>query len=170
MLYWGEWRWSSRRKANNLIAEELEMRNMSDQKATGSCLCGSVKYEITGNMGMFQYCHCSRCRKITGSAHAANLFVSPADFHWLAGEEVVERYEPAHTKYFATCFYTQGPFVIFKHKPVSTWKKCRVKTFFADHRPVFQGRGLRTHFDDRCIKALCQRDRVLSVLRLIILF
>ena len=77
---------------------------MSDQKATGSCLCGSVKYEITGNMGMFQYCHCSRCRKITGSAHAANLFVSPADFHWLAGEELVGRYEPAHTKYFATCF------------------------------------------------------------------
>lgn len=77
---------------------------MTDQKAAGSCLCGSVKYEITGNMGMFQYCHCSRCRKFTGSAYASNLFVSPKDFHWLAGEELVQRYDPKHTKYFATSF------------------------------------------------------------------
>jgi hypothetical protein len=39
---------------------------MSEQKAEGSCLCKKVRYEITGNMGVFPYCHCSRCRKITG--------------------------------------------------------------------------------------------------------
>ena len=77
---------------------------MSDNSVAGSCLCQKVKYEITGNMGVFQYCHCSRCRKFTGSAHAANLFVSPGDFRWLSGEEFVGRYEPENTKYFATCF------------------------------------------------------------------
>ncbi len=77
---------------------------MSEQKAHGSCLCKKVNYEITGNMGVFQYCHCSRCRKVTGSAHASNLFVSPDDFHWLSGEEYVERYDPENTRYFATCF------------------------------------------------------------------
>ena len=77
---------------------------MSDQKATGSCLCGSVTYEITGNMGVFQYCHCSRCRKFTGSAYASNLFVSPKDFRWLTGEALVQRYDPDHTRYFATSF------------------------------------------------------------------
>jgi len=77
---------------------------MSGQEVTGSCLCGKVSYRITGNMGVFQYCHCSRCRKFTGSAHAANLFVAPGDFSWLEGEEFVGRYEPEHTKYFATCF------------------------------------------------------------------
>lgn len=80
---------------------------MTNEKITGSCLCGDVRYEITGNMGVFQYCHCSRCRKITGSAHAANLFVAPADFHWLEGESLVRRFEPSHTKYFATCFCEQ---------------------------------------------------------------
>jgi hypothetical protein len=59
---------------------------MSDQTTKGSCLCGSVHYEFTGNMGIFQYCHCSRCRKVTGSAHAANLFVAPEQFHWVQGE------------------------------------------------------------------------------------
>ena len=77
---------------------------MSYNSLAGSCLCQNVKYEITGNMGIFQYCHCSRCRKFTGSAHAANLFVSPGDFRWLSGEDYVGRYDPADTKYFATCF------------------------------------------------------------------
>lgn len=77
---------------------------MSEQKATGSCLCKKARYQITGNMGVFQYCHCSRCRKITGSAHASNLFVAPGDFKWLSGEDWVGRYDPVDTKYFATCF------------------------------------------------------------------
>jgi hypothetical protein len=77
---------------------------MSYNNVAGSCLCQNVKYEITGNMGVFQYCHCSRCIKFTGSAHAANLFVSPGDFRWLSGEEYVGRYDPEDTKYFATCF------------------------------------------------------------------
>ena len=77
---------------------------MSGNIVNGSCLCGKVSYHITGNMGIFQYCHCSRCRKFTGSAHASNLFVSPGDFSWLSGEEFVGRYDPVDTKYFATCF------------------------------------------------------------------
>jgi hypothetical protein len=77
---------------------------MSGQKVNGSCLCTKVSYQITGNMGVFQYCHCSRCRKFTGSAHASNLFVSPDDFNWLSGEEFVGRYDPVDTRYFATCF------------------------------------------------------------------
>jgi len=75
-----------------------------ENKVKGSCFCKNVSYEITGNMGVFQYCHCSRCRKVTGSAHAANLFVAPEDFKWLSGEESVGRYDPPETKYFATSF------------------------------------------------------------------
>jgi hypothetical protein len=77
---------------------------MSEHKVTGSCLCRKVTYEITGHLGIFQYCYCSRCRKFTGSAHAANLLVSPKDFKWLSGEEEVGRYEPVETKHFATSF------------------------------------------------------------------
>ncbi len=72
--------------------------------AKGSCLCGEVQYEITGNLGIFQYCHCSRCRKFTGSVHAANLLVSPSHFRWLTGEEHVGSYAPSDTKHFATAF------------------------------------------------------------------
>lgn len=74
---------------------------------TGKCLCGNVSYELTGNLGIFQYCHCSRCRKFTGSVHAANLIVSPDQFKWLTGEEYVARYELEEAKHFATCFCKQ---------------------------------------------------------------
>lgn len=70
----------------------------------GSCLCGSVSYQIEPPFKMFQYCHCSRCRKFTGSAHAANIFVPPERFKWLTGEEFVGRFEEPDAKYFATCF------------------------------------------------------------------
>ncbi|MBO6949978.1 MAG: GFA family protein [Rhodospirillales bacterium] len=35
---------------------------------TGSCLCGSVTFEYTGDVGAAAYCHCTDCRKTTGSA------------------------------------------------------------------------------------------------------
>jgi hypothetical protein len=73
-------------------------------KTIGSCLCGKVSYELSGNMGIFQYCHCSRCRKFSGSAHSAALFVAPDQLQWLSGADWVGRYEPADTKHFATSF------------------------------------------------------------------
>lgn len=79
---------------------------MSQKSVTGNCLCGKVRYavEMTGKPGIFQYCHCSRCRKFTGSAFASNLLVRPEDFTWLEGEEYVGRYEVPEAKHFATCF------------------------------------------------------------------
>lgn len=69
----------------------------------GSCLCGDVTYEVRGNIGIFQYCHCSRCRKLTGTAHASNLFVAPDDFSYTSGEDQVVRFDMEDTKYFAPC-------------------------------------------------------------------
>ncbi|HIF52100.1 MAG TPA: aldehyde-activating protein [Thiotrichaceae bacterium] len=70
----------------------------------GSCLCEEVAYEITGNLSIFQYCHCSRCRKFTGSAYASNLLVSPNQFKWLQGESSIGTYSPKETKHFTTAF------------------------------------------------------------------
>ncbi|MBC8211111.1 MAG: GFA family protein [Gammaproteobacteria bacterium] len=77
---------------------------MSQTDITGSCLCGKVSYQLSGNSGVFQYCHCSRCRKFSGSAHAANLIVSPEQFKWLSGEDHVGRFEHPDAKHFATSF------------------------------------------------------------------
>lgn len=72
-------------------------------KHRGSCLCGSVKYELTGDFQSFFLCHCTRCQKGTGSAHAANLFAQAGTLTWLQNEEDVSTYKhpnSLHTKSF----------------------------------------------------------------------
>jgi hypothetical protein len=73
----------------------------------GSCLCGAVSYQFHGPEYVFQYCHCSRCRKFTGSAHATNIIVAPDQFEWLTGADQVGRFEPAEAKHYATSFCRQ---------------------------------------------------------------
>lgn len=77
---------------------------MKHKPVKGSCLCGEVSYQYTGPARVFQYCHCSRCRKFTGTAHASNIIVDPEQFQWLSGEDSIGRYELAEAKYFATQF------------------------------------------------------------------
>ncbi len=73
----------------------------------GSCLCGAVEYEIDPSGGSFQYCHCTRCRKTSGTAHAANLVVPSAQFTWLRGEASVRQYTHASAKRFCNAFCTE---------------------------------------------------------------
>ena len=80
---------------------------MSDYNIIGSCLCGEVSFKITGHLSLFQYCHCTRCQKATGSAFAANLFVNEDQFEWLSGEDKLIEYKLPDTKYFSTCFCQQ---------------------------------------------------------------
>lgn len=66
---------------------------MNEDAITGSCLCGAVTFAVTPPFSAFRYCHCSRCRKASGSAHAANLVVPRAQFEWLGGEGSIRRFD-----------------------------------------------------------------------------
>lgn len=70
---------------------------------TGSCLCGAVRYEVEGDFEAFFLCHCSYCRKDTGSAHAANLFSSSARLKWLSSVETLTRFNLPSTRH-TRCF------------------------------------------------------------------
>ena len=59
----------------------------------GSCLCGGVKFQINQATGPFELCHCTRCRKATGSAFVAGVGVSREDFRLLQGSELIHTYE-----------------------------------------------------------------------------
>ena len=57
----------------------------------GSCLCGTVTFEVNPPFQKMAHCHCSRCRKGTGTGHATNLTVEPSQFQWLSGEGGITR-------------------------------------------------------------------------------
>jgi len=59
----------------------------------GSCLCGGVRFEVARAVGPFELCHCSRCRKASGSAFAAMVGVEAADYRLLAGAELIASYD-----------------------------------------------------------------------------
>ena len=66
---------------------------------TGSCLCGAVKFELEGIFKKFFLCHCSRCRKVSGSAHCANLFAPGAKLTWLIGKDHLSFYHHENTNF-----------------------------------------------------------------------
>ena len=58
----------------------------------GGCLCGGVRYEISGNLGQAENCHCSMCRKNSGSAFIPAAQVASKDFKWTKGENLLASY------------------------------------------------------------------------------
>ena len=60
----------------------------------GSCLCGGVQFEVTLPFTDANYCHCSRCRKHSGSEAGATARVPRERFELLSGEELIRVYEP----------------------------------------------------------------------------
>lgn len=80
---------------------------MSEFSVSGSCLCGAVQYEVTGENKRFSHCHCQRCRKATGTGHASNLLMSPeAGIHWIKGEALLGRFKVPEAERFYNCFCT----------------------------------------------------------------
>lgn len=51
----------------------------------GACLCGEVAIEINGPISSIIHCHCSLCRKSSGTAFATNGFVQSTDFTVVKG-------------------------------------------------------------------------------------
>ena len=68
----------------------------------GSCLCGAVQVSITGAITDIIHCHCSLCRKSSGTAYATNGFVQTADFTVIKGTEKINSFEmkPGKKRHF----------------------------------------------------------------------
>lgn len=68
----------------------------------GACLCGAVEVEIHGPISSIIHCHCSLCRKSSGTAFATNGFVQRADFKLVKGEAELTTFafKPGRLRHF----------------------------------------------------------------------
>ena len=74
----------------------------------GSCLCGSVKYEIEGDPLVFNHCYCSRCRKASGTGHASNIILrTPVRVDCTSGEELLGEFKVPDAERFRNVFCTR---------------------------------------------------------------
>ena len=61
----------------------------------GSCLCGGVRFEVTLPFRRASHCHCSRCRKHSGTFGLTQGRVPRERFRLLGGEELLRVFRPA---------------------------------------------------------------------------
>jgi len=75
----------------------------------GSCLCGEVRYEVRGSPSEMYYCHCSMCRKATGSSFATNMLVDKRDFVVTDGQELIKAYRSSVGEHRLFCSECGSP-------------------------------------------------------------
>ena len=67
-------------------------------QTTGGCLCGGVRYRVTGPLRPIVYCHCGQCRRTSGHFVAATAvtrdaldIVADESLEWFASSEFASR-------------------------------------------------------------------------------
>ena len=70
----------------------------------GSCLCGAVAFRIEGKPFLARSCHCGRCRKARGTAHATNMLVPIDGLRFTRGEGELAEYKIPEAKFFTQTF------------------------------------------------------------------
>ena len=75
--------------------------------AGGECNCGTVQFEIETELSDVYVCHCSICRRSTGSSGIAVVIVPKDRFRWIMGEANIATWQKPgtdwHTWFCRTC-------------------------------------------------------------------
>lgn len=70
---------------------------------TGSCLCGGIRFQISGSLFGAINCHCSLCRKAHGAACRSRALVRATDFKLIAGENYLKFFESSPDSHRGFC-------------------------------------------------------------------
>ena len=87
---------------------------MAQQKYSGRCLCGGIRYEIHGDIGEIVQCHCQNCRKSNGTAFATNAPVRIKDFKFVQGESLLKKYQSSEGVQRCFCENCGSPIIALK--------------------------------------------------------
>jgi hypothetical protein len=75
----------------------------------GQCLCGKVRFEVSGNLGDVRLCYCELCRRANGTAFSANVRVPITSYKLLGGRELIREYESSPGAFRAFCSICGSP-------------------------------------------------------------
>jgi hypothetical protein len=73
---------------------------MADEPAEGGCLCGAVRYRVSGEPVAATLCHCRSCRRASGGVTVAWAVFPKDAFEWLSG---------------STAEYSSSPGIYWRH-------------------------------------------------------
>ncbi len=84
----------------------------------GSCLCGTVRFRVTGPFWTAGYCHCTRCQRRSGTSSTANAMLAAEDFRLEAGAQAIRTWEPPDGMSKSFCSHCGGH--LYSGDPVGT--------------------------------------------------
>ncbi len=70
------------------------MEPSPDRPLFGGCLCGAVRFRVTRPFRRANHCHCSRCRRHSGTVGLTQGRVPRAGFWLLQGENAIRVFRP----------------------------------------------------------------------------
>lgn len=74
------------------------------EKITGGCMCGAVRYRISGAPVLMEYCHCGSCRRAASAPLMAWAAYETGGFEMTAGKPADYRSSPGVVRTFCgTC-------------------------------------------------------------------
>ena len=60
----------------------------------GSCLCGGVRFELTGEFEPRSFCHCASCKRLSGGVGTANGSARADEIRIVEGADLLRTYQP----------------------------------------------------------------------------
>jgi len=66
-----------------------------NEALTGSCLCGSVRFEVTEPFDRVTQCHCTSCKKLSGGVGTSNGRARTESIRIVSGRDVIRTYQPS---------------------------------------------------------------------------
>jgi hypothetical protein len=89
--------------------------------AKGECNCGAVKFEIATELSGIYMCHCSICRRFTGSSGIAVVVVPNEQFRWVQGRDLVTTWKKPGAEWEAWFCSVCGSAVPGENDPRTTF-------------------------------------------------
>jgi hypothetical protein len=82
----------------------------------GNCLCGEISFSFPDQLEYAAYCHCSECRRFSGSIFSVTGGIAGAKITVLKGKERIGRYKK--TDHSTMCFCQSCGSSLFVEKPM----------------------------------------------------
>jgi hypothetical protein len=98
---------------------------MISRRLSGKCFCGAVEYEVADEFEYSAYCHCSNCRRTTGSAFKPFAGIRRAKFKLIRGDTQLlvygeERGNDSHCKSCGSLVFSVVRDGTYIHVPMGT--------------------------------------------------
>ena len=101
----------------------------------GSCLCGSVTYELKTEPKAVSHCHCRMCQKQHGAAFATYASLPKDDFSYLSGVEDLVSFNSSETIERKFCKKCGSSIEWSGSKEFPSWVSIAISTFDTPYNP-----------------------------------